>query len=82
MQGRHSISANNVTMMCMGGTGHALSSCLLGCGIGVWLGTSGVAAPMSCTSPHFVAFHIVLHPEASPSPPLRTMGACPASSLD
>ena len=37
-------------MMSMGGTGHALSSCLLGCGIGVWLGTSGVAAPMSCTS--------------------------------
>ena len=42
--------ANKVTMMSMGGTGHALSSCLLGCGIGVWLGTSGVAAPMSCTS--------------------------------
>ena len=37
--------ANNVI-----GIGHALSSCLLGCGIGVWLGTSGVAAPMSCTS--------------------------------
>ena len=32
---------------CTGGTGHALRSCLLGCGIVVWL---GVAAPMSCTS--------------------------------
>ena len=32
-----------------GGIGHTLRSCLLGCGIGVWLGTFGVVAPMSCT---------------------------------
>ena len=37
-------NANNVTMTCTGGIGHTLSSCLLGCGIGAWLGTSGVAA--------------------------------------
>ena len=47
----------------MGGTGHALSSCLLGCGIGVWLGTSGVAAPMSCTSQS--AFCCISHSFAS-----------------
>ena len=41
--------ANNVTMTCTGSIGHTLSSCLLGC-VGVWLGTSGVVAPMSCTS--------------------------------
>ena len=28
---------------------HALSSSLLACGIGAWLGTCGVAAPISCT---------------------------------
>ena len=33
-------------------------------------------------NPYFVAFYTILHPEASPSPPLRTMGACPASYLD
>ena len=37
--------------MYMGGTAHALSNCLLVCGIGAWLGTFGVAALMSCTSP-------------------------------
>ena len=55
--------ANNVTMTCTGGTGHALSRCLLGCGIGVWLGTSGVAAPMSCTSQS--AFCCISHSFAS-----------------
>ena len=35
----------------VGGTVHALSNCLLACGIGACLGTFGVAAPMSCTSP-------------------------------
>ena len=38
-------------MMYMGGTAHALSNGLLACGIGAWLGTFGVAAPMGCTSP-------------------------------
>ena len=33
-------------------------------------------------SPYFVAFYTALHPEASPSPMLWTMGACPASCLD
>ena len=70
--------ANNVTMTCTGRIGHALSSRLLGCGIGVWLGTSGVAAPMR----HFVAFYALLHFQASPSPPLWTMGAYCASCLD
>ena len=42
--------ANNLTMTCTRQKGHALSCRLLGCGIGVWLRTSGVAAPMSCTS--------------------------------
>ena len=42
-----------------GGIGHALSSCLLGCGIGVWLGTSGVVAPMSGTSQS--VFWCILH---------------------
>ena len=37
-------------MTCTEGIVHALSSCLLACGIGAWLGTAGVAAPMSCTS--------------------------------
>ena len=37
-------------MTCTGVIGHTLRSCLLGCGIGVWLGTSSVVAPMSCTS--------------------------------
>ena len=41
---------NNVITMCMGGTAHAFSNCLLACGIGVWFGTFGLAAPMSCTS--------------------------------
>ena len=41
---------NTRAMMCMGGTGHALSICLDSCGMGVGLGTSGVAALMSCTS--------------------------------
>ena len=78
--------ANNLTMTCTGGTGHALSSGLLNCGIGVWLGTSGVAAPISSpVSPYFVAFYAILHSQASlspPPPPLWTMGACPASCLD
>ena len=43
--------ANSRTMMCMGGIGHGLSICLHSCGIEVWLGTSGVAALMSCTGP-------------------------------
>ena len=55
--------ANNVTMMRMGGTGHASSSRLLDCGIGVWLGTSGVAAPISCTSQS--AFCCISHSFAS-----------------
>ena len=38
-------------------------SCLLGCGIGVWLGTSSVAAPMSCTSQS--VFCCILHNFAS-----------------
>ena len=43
--------ACHLTMTCTGGIGHALSSCFLGCGIGVWLGTSGVAAHLAtCTS--------------------------------
>ena len=37
-------------MMYVGGIGHALSICLDSCDIGVWLGTYGVAALMSCTS--------------------------------
>ena len=41
---------NNRTMMCMVGIGHTLSIHLDSCGIGVWLGTSSVAALMSCTS--------------------------------
>ena len=45
------IGSNNCTMVCMGGIGRALSKCLLTCGIGVWLGTSRVAALISCTSP-------------------------------
>ena len=40
-----------------------LGSCLLRCGIGVWLGTSGVAAPMSCTSQS--VFCCILHNFAS-----------------
>ena len=43
-------AANNLTMTCTGGIGHTLSNYLLACGIGVCLGTSGVVAPMSCTS--------------------------------
>ena len=43
------LTANIVIMMYMGGTAHALSNSLLACGIGAWLGTFGVAAPMSCT---------------------------------
>ena len=35
----------------LGGIGHTLRICLDSCGIGVWLGTSGVAALMSCSSP-------------------------------
>ena len=38
-------------MMFMSGTRHILSNCLLTCGTGVWLGTSGVVALMNCTSP-------------------------------
>ena len=43
---------NSRTMMCMGGTEHGLGICLGldSCGIGVWFGTFGVAALMSCTS--------------------------------
>ena len=43
--------------------GRALSSCLLGCCIVVWLGTLGVAAPMSCTSQS--AFCCISHSFAS-----------------
>ena len=52
MQERDNIKhlANNVIMMYMGGTAHTLSNYLLACGIGAWLGTFGVAAPMSCIS--------------------------------
>ena len=42
---------DNRTIMCMGGIGHVLGICLDSSGIGVWLGTCGVAAQMSCTSP-------------------------------
>ena len=50
-------------MTCTGGIGHALSSCLLGCGIEVWLGTYTVAAQMSCTSQS--VFCCILHNFAS-----------------
>ena len=50
-------------MTCTGGIGHALSSRLLGCGIGAWLGTGGVAAPISCTSQS--VFCCILHNFAS-----------------
>ena len=53
----------NVTMTCTSGIGHTLSSCLLGCGIGVWLeillGKFGVATLMSCTSQS--VFCCILH---------------------
>ena len=39
---------NRAIMMCMDGIGPELSNCSLICGIGVWFGTFGVAAPMSC----------------------------------
>ena len=35
----------------LGVIGHASSICLDSCGIGVWLGTCGMAALMRCTSP-------------------------------
>ena len=38
---------NNAIMMVMGGFVHALSNCLLSCGIGDWLGTFDMAAPMT-----------------------------------
>ena len=50
-------------MTCTGGIGHTLSSCLLGCGIGVWLGSFGVASPISCTSQS--VFRCILHSFAS-----------------
>ena len=70
---------NSCTMMCMDGIGHALSICLDSCGIGVWLGTFGVAAPVRVC---FVAFHAILHSEAGLSPTLWARGPCPASALD
>ena len=67
--------------------GHALSSCLLACGIEAWLGTFGVAALMSCTSQSVFCCCILRNFAfagrcVTPPPPLWTMGACPASCLD
>ena len=53
---------NICTMMCMGGIGHALSICLDNCGIGVWLGTSRVAALISCASPCLSALRALHQP--------------------
>ena len=44
-------------MMCMDGIGPELSNCSLICGIGVWFGTFGMAAPMSCIN----LFRVLLH---------------------
>ena len=70
-------------MMYMGGTEHTLSNCLLACCIGAWLGTFGVEALLSCTSPSYnTAFFSILYCEAGQAPSLRTMGPCSASCLD
>ena len=49
------LTAYNLTMTCTGGIGHPLSNRLFGCGMGAWLGTCGVATPMSCTQQPVIA---------------------------
>ena len=43
-----SLHGNSAIMMCMDGIGPESSSCSHICGIRVWFGTFGMAAPMSC----------------------------------
>ena len=54
---------NSAIMMCMDGIGPEVSNCSLICGIGVWFGTFGVAAPMSCIN--LYEFYCILRSSAS-----------------